>query len=683
MNPFASKLLAAMPLLWVAMPMVAGILASHSTGSTWPMWIAIAFAGTGAVALRFWARTPARRLKTRLGWTAVFVTIFFALGFARATIDSDTPIPESETQQTALAHVTDVTFRDFSMRVEANLLRIGNHAPKQCRILINTQGCDYSLKAGTRIVFAANLQPIQGLGNPDEIDHARSLWQRHINYVQHAPASELRNIGFSPTLLDRSRNLNRDLRQVVRNTSLPERCQTLLIALLLGNDLRIDNNLRTSFSHAGIAHVLALSGLHMGIVAGLFYLLLFPLDYLRLRRLRLTLTIVMMWLFALLTGMSPSVARAATMTSFVMLSLMIHRKNSALNTLMIAAILLMLIEPRVIYNAGFQLSFITVAAIVALHDNLPQPSRKHHFRYRILSTLAISAIALLVTLGLTAYYFNTISWASVLTNLLVLPVLPVLISAGLLWLIAAIAGTEWLMLNRVVEWLADYLETVADTIARWPVSHSTAVYFDGIDTLIYYLIVSLILLRIGTRNRWFTIGAIAATAMLIGHFAWQRSHTPRQGIFILNDFRTTPILAFRNHTAALYIPDRERPDAETFQMRHRRMLAHYQIDTVQVITDPQTVNSFILNPPMAFLNGVRIATFSRSGTIYPDSTQQIDIAVIGRGFTDSIATIRRHWQVRRIVVGGGVSGLRQDRLRQESDTAVWFLCDRGAWQYFP
>ena len=321
--------------------------------------------------------------------------------------------------------------------------------------------------------FRCDLSPITNLGNPDEFDRQSFLWQKGILYGQHVAVNQLRCIGHRPTLLSRSASLRQQLIDQVLNTSLSPPCQDLMIALLLGDDRQIDPSVREKFSMAGIAHILALSGLHVGLIASLIWFLFFPLDYLRLKKLRLVITLVVLAGFAWLTGMSPSVVRASIMIGFTLIAIVLYRKSLALNAMCVSALLTLSIWPTALYQAGFQLSYITVGAIVGLQDKVFPilVDRKQRVFYRLWSLISTSLIAMAATIVLSAYYFNSISLLSVLSNVFILPVMPVVMVLGVIFLFLTSIGLEWSVVNVCLETLYTYMNKVSEWVALLPGAH--------------------------------------------------------------------------------------------------------------------------------------------------------------------------------------------------------------------
>lgn len=249
-------------------------------------------------------------------------------------------------------------------------------------------------------------------------------------------------------------------------------------ALTLGYKEDLDPELKRHFQASGAAHVLAVSGLHTGIIYALLVWLLTlggrfrPRYENRLGRTLISLVlIVVMWFYAWLTGMTPSVVRAVTMVTVFEVGRILYRRAFSLNTVAAAAVLILLVRPLDLWSVSFQLSFAATFAIIFFAQYaerfLHLKKWKNRWFGRLCSWLAgtiiISLAAQLGTLPLTMYYFGQTSTFFLLTNLIVLPLATVLVPCGLatmvlggscLGVIAAQAThcLAWAM-NHTVAWI--------------------------------------------------------------------------------------------------------------------------------------------------------------------------------------------------------------------------------------
>ena len=215
-------------------------------------------------------------------------------------------------------------------------------------------------------------------------------------------------------------------------------------ALTLGYKEDLDRELKRHFQTSGAAHVLAVSGLHTGIIYGLLLWLLTlggrykPLHDNMLRRWLLSsIIIVAMWGYAWLTGMTPSVVRAVVMVTIFEVGRMAYRQAISLNTIASAAVLILLVRPQDLWNVSFQLSFAATASIVIAAKSLTptlsiRESKKKRLLSYFLGLIMVSIAAQLGTLPITIFYFKQVSTYFLLANLIVLPLASLLVPCGLI-----------------------------------------------------------------------------------------------------------------------------------------------------------------------------------------------------------------------------------------------------------
>ena len=265
----------------------------------------------------------------------------------------------------------------------------------------------------------------------------------------------------------------------------------LVGALTLGYKEDLDPEVKHRFQASGAAHILAVSGLHTGIIYGVLLWLLTlggrlkPQYENRIGRCLISLVIITaMWGYALLTGMTPSVVRAVLMVTMVEVGRMLRRQALSLNTIAAAAVLILLVRPSDLWSVSFQLSFAATAAIVVLY-----PKFRYNgipiFRY-FLSLIIVSLAAQIGTLPLTVYYFGQISTYFLLTNLIVLPIATVLVPCGLLTLLLGGCGIG-MLIGKLTEALAWTMNHTVGWIEGLPGSTVPA-YANGAMVAVYYLI---------------------------------------------------------------------------------------------------------------------------------------------------------------------------------------------------
>ena len=218
--------------------------------------------------------------------------------------------------------------------------------------------------------------------------------------------------------------------ELLLRSSLSSAACEFLTATLTGDTSILTEDTRHLFSSAGIAHILALSGLHVGILVAVIAIALFPLYALRLRRTRLLLTIILLWGYAVFTGLSPSVARAVIMATALSGGLILQRRYFGINGLLLAACVIIISSPLQLYQPGFQMSFISVASILAISPLINRIDRKRRLLFAISSMAGVSIAATVGTGIVSAYYFHTFPLLFLIANIPVLAIMPFIMGAG-------------------------------------------------------------------------------------------------------------------------------------------------------------------------------------------------------------------------------------------------------------
>lgn len=621
------------PALRLLVPMAAGTALGCHHG-TIVAAAAVAFTGLGLyLIISLNARTPDHALRLRPLWIVPIALLAFALGMASAIIHRPVELHTDALRGKPLeAQVIDVWPGDFSTTLTATL-----QVPGRPKIQLTTRGCDYTIAEGDFVRFTADLKPITNMGNPDETDYAALMWRKGIGYTQHITTT-LFHYSKEPRPRFSFRALRHKLEDVILANVTDEPTQQLVIAMVLGDSRLIDDQMRDDFARAGIAHVLALSGLHLGLVAWLVWLVLMPLDYWHLRWLRLVLTMIAMAAFCAMTGASPSVVRASLMIGFSFIAFMAGRRYPPLNATAVAAMLILLFQPMEIYGIGFQLSFITVATLIVTLSHWQTKTASRVTAY-FLATLVTSFTAMIATAMLTAYYFHTISFIAPIANVVTLPLVPIIIASGLVLLAASLMGVNVPAIAWLTQATCSLTERTAHALGSLPGGHIAGIYVGGPTLLFYYGALALTIWWVMHPRRRTALAAMAMTIGMVATHAIDAARTPEAGIVVFNDHSYTPIVAFDHGKALLWAPDIDSQPTELtqhFSQRHRAFLAHYGINHITATTgsDATCPPRMAVRPPLAWMCGKRIAAADRKsdiGMIFA-SNAKADIIVVGKHF---------------------------------------------------
>ena len=294
-------------------------------------------------------------------------------------------------------------------------------------------------------------------------------------------------------------------------SALPEPQASLSQSLLLGQRTQLPSDLYADFTRSGTAHILAISGSNISIVAGILLSLGIWL-FGRRRSLYIILALLGVWLYVMLSGMQPPAVRAAIMASLFLVALHLGRQKSMATALAFAAAVMVGVQPSVLWDVGFQLSFLAMAGLVFLWPPLQTLSRSlvgkalgdgklASLGNLIGDSFTVGLAAVLATWPLIAYTFGYVSLVSLPATLLALPVLPFII------VIAALSGVLGLFappLAAAGGWLAwlflTYMIKVVEGSAALPLA-SIDVRMPGGWVWGYYLALAVIL-WLGSKRGW-------------------------------------------------------------------------------------------------------------------------------------------------------------------------------------
>ncbi len=371
---------------------------------------------------------------------------------------------------------------------------VGKESPIKVRATIlrdTLSGKDKALALGRGIAFRSRIKPIVNKASSQGFDYAR--WAQVHGYVgetfirpdEWAPAIvPLSSLSwFQRTRLAAMAWREQIIRRMPTSVEGPSE-RSVIAAMSLGEKTTLSRETKDLYSATGASHVLALSGLHLGI---LFSILFIALQRKKAGILSQTLLLTSVWAYVVLTGMSPSIIRSATMLSVYSLVSLGHRHSLSLNTLAFAAVIMLIAHPLTLWDVGFQMSFLSVAAII-------MAVQWTGVRGNIVTLLFVIPIAAQVaTFPLVMYYFGRFPCYFLLSNVIVLPMAYIVLYGVLLWVIllplTSISTFLFRIIEKVVEWGNDALSA----IAALPYSSVAHIHISALQVcLIYILIICLL-----------------------------------------------------------------------------------------------------------------------------------------------------------------------------------------------
>ena len=413
---------------------------------------------------------------------ALFSLGFLLSGVTLYLLHSRVPrLPDYRYYVVALAETP--AEREKSYRAEAMVTLAGegdNLSGHEERILLYLDKSPEAagLRAGDQVAFTGELRLLSNDLNPYVFDFKGYMQRRGIYRQVYLKSDDWKPAGryepFDPEIS--SESLREQLTGIYRRNGLQGDTLAILTALTLGDKKAIDPEVRQVFSSSGAMHVLAVSGLHVGIVFLAFNLVFSFLKKIPKGSYLLAgLGILVLWGYALLTGLSPSVQRAALMFSMVQVGNALHRPSNIYNTLAASGFVLLAVNPHLLFDVGFQLSYSAVLGIVYFQPLLSalMPLRSKTARY-FSDLLSVSVAAQIGTFALACFYFRQLPVWFWITNMVVIPAaflfivlaISIILASPVPLLAKPIAGIT----GKLVGLMYDFLELVESLPASvWPV----------------------------------------------------------------------------------------------------------------------------------------------------------------------------------------------------------------------
>ena len=302
----------------------------------------------------------------------------------------------------------------------------------------------------------------------------------------------------SPSMTQRAQANALELRNQLVNTlsdkGLGQQELAVVSAMTLGDKSLIDKDLKNDYSRSGASHVLALSGLHLGII---YFVFSFMTARWRRRYHHWSrpvsegLILITMWSYVVLVGMSPSVVRAAIMMTVYSLLSLQNRNRSSLNALAFTAIIMLVADPMILFNISFQLSFVAVAFILLYQGRIYSliPSSTHPIVKWCWRFLSVSLAAQLGVAPLTAYYFHQIPSYFLLSSLVVMVFIPLIIYLSLLFFLLMWLPVVQSWLVVPLSWLVHIQNTCLQGVSSLPGSTFVTPSLHPLQVCMIYVII--------------------------------------------------------------------------------------------------------------------------------------------------------------------------------------------------
>lgn len=501
------KLLAFVPIK-LTLLLVIGIVLGHyfPVYSRYPLGLTLFFFILLGVVYRF----GTDKRSTWFGILAALTTV--ALGISiilnaqpKAQFDYYSNLPSKETSMWHLKIREVLKPNSFSERYIASVQQMnGSHATG--KLILNQSVSDHlpTLQVDDALVVVSDLLEIKGPLNPYQFNYKRYLEQLGVYHQLHLEQDNYITVqNTSNTLFGIAAKSRNRIIAKLRQQGFGTEELGVIQALLLGQRNDISAETYDNYKDAGAVHILALSGLHIGILLLVLQFLLRPVEHLpHGKKISLALTVLLLWGFAFLAGLSASIVRACTMFSFVAYALYLNRPSNTFNILALSMFFILLfINPNLLFQVGFQMSYAAVLAIVWIYPQLQRlwyPKLKP-VRY-IWQLLSVSVAAQLGVLPISLFYFHQFPGLFFISNLLIVPALGLILGAGILVIILSLID----QLPSSLAWCYNEVISLMNAIVGWVARQEDFIFehisFDAVQLLLAFFLLIAFGLALTTPN---------------------------------------------------------------------------------------------------------------------------------------------------------------------------------------
>jgi len=330
-------------------------------------------------------------------------------------------------------------------------------------------------------------------------------------------------------------------------------------ALVLGQKQFLETETKQAFAGVGAMHILAVSGLHVGLVFLLFSWLLKPLISLpKGSAIHTVLVIAVIVCYAAITGFSPSVTRASLMFILISLGILLRRVGDTYNTIFASAFLMLIYQPKLLFNIGFQLSYIAVLGIIFIYPKLFKCLEpKRWITTKIWSLLCLAIAAQLVTFPLGLYYFHQFPTYFFITNLVVIPAAFLVLFGGFaLFFSSAFTELGFSIIEKCIGWLLQkviwLLNEFIEILYSFPYSSITQIEISLAQLFLLYLFILCNIIFLVYRKGFFLKAGFAIALMLCISFSWRKYEVLSSSGVLVYQYNSPVIEVFEGEKSRCY-----------------------------------------------------------------------------------------------------------------------------------
>ncbi len=593
---------------------------------------------------------------------------------------------ENTTKQTMLVKA----YKDSNKWIQNNA---------QILTYIQKDSTSHTLKPGDNILFRESITNIKNYGNPNEFDFKKYLATHSIHYQTYIPENHWTKLDHTHnyTIRSISNSYRQQLINAIENKTEKPGQLAVASALILGYKDYLTPELTDKFSSSGATHILAVSGLHVGIIFLLFhYLLIFMEKRQWSKILKTGLIVAILTVYAFLTGLSPSVSRATLMFSLIAITRITGRDSSIYNTLALSAFVLLFVNPLLLYALSFQLSYLAVLSIVFFQPKIYSWVNLSAIPDKFWQWLTVAIAAQFGTAPLVIHYFHQFPTYFWLTNFIAIPAATVIIITGFMFfLITPISENiadifAWLLQNTI-----EILNQLIEAISNLPFSVLSDIYLNSAQVVICYSVILsaglFILLRSGKQVLMILCSILLFLSIKTGEKYWTTNdkeliiyNIPEHSVY--NYISLSHNLVLTDSTFAL---NKDKGVNElhffikNFWIHRNAKKPEIHIINNDTLKKPNTNEYLILNDFMNF-RGTKVyrPTANNLETKIPKQKIEIDYLILSNENKIPVIALFKIFEIKHVILDSSLPYYQKQQLKQtltKKEVAFHDVSEEGAY----
>jgi competence protein ComEC len=427
---------------------------------------------------------------------------------------------------------------------------LGYRSMEQCKttgnVLVSVKNghrLTRSINYGDVLIIPNNAQLTKANANPATFNYKKWLETQHIHHQIYLSVNQLiiTNDNKGNSLVRHALSFRaqqvRYFRQILQN----DNAYSVACTLILGYRADLDEELLSYYTKTGTIHALSVSGMHVGLIYVVLEWIFIFFNRRKLSKfIKLIVIFLLIWSYTLLTGLSPSVLRAAIMISVFMIGKGINRSANGVNILAFSAFLILLYDPLIIWDVGFQLSYLAVLGLILL-----QPIIENWFFFKnilfkkIWSAVSISLAAQLFTFPLSIYYFHQFPLYFLVSNLFIFLPVTVIMYLGIIILLFRLT-----FLAEILEWLIKFTNSGLRFIAEMPFSSLSSLWISNIELLLLSGLIAMLLIGLSYYKKKLVLYSLVLCLLMQISSAFKKYNMTTQRKLVLFNIRNYYAIGF-------------------------------------------------------------------------------------------------------------------------------------------